>query len=131
MVFKEVGNEFPESWNPEAGESIEGIFKQHKIDVGKKKYSIYILEVNGELKTVWGSKVLDERMLSVKIGELIRITYEGFNDPEKEDWKKFKVEVDKTEEETTEELEAEAEDETEGKPEEPEDSEEEAETTEE
>ena len=109
MVFREVGNEFPKRWKPtEVGESIEGIYKQHKPDVGPKKYSIHTLEVDGELRSIFATKVLDERLLAIKVGDKIRITYEGWNNPATEDWMKWKVELDGPESEEDAEDEAEA-----------------------
>lgn len=106
MVFKKVGEDLPPIWQPENdGDSIEGILKQAKSDIGKNKSMLYTIEVDGELKSVWGSKVLDDKMLHVAVGDLIKITYGGYNDPDKEDYKKFTVEKDTPEEDSKEESE--------------------------
>ena len=83
MVFKEVGNEPTEEWKPtDAGDFIEGIYAKKKTEVGPNKSNLYIFEINGELKSLWGSKVLDDRMdsLKINIGDTLRITYEGKNE---------------------------------------------------
>lgn len=100
MTFKEVGKELPEEWKPtEAGEFIEGIYAKKKTEVGPNKSNLYIFEIEGKLKSVWGSKVLDDRMddLNIEIGDTLRVTYEGEN--EKPKYKKFKVEKDFPDEE--------------------------------
>ena len=91
MVFKEVGNELPEQWNPETeGESIEGVYKQKKSDVGKNKSTIYIINVAGILTSIWGYTVLDDKMNYVDIDDTIKITYLGIE----KNYKNFKVEKD-------------------------------------
>jgi len=93
MVFKEVGKELPEVWTPKKeGDFIEGIYAQRKSNVGPNNSNLYVLEIEGKLKSVWGSTVLDDLMVdpNIKIGDTLRITYDGENDKPK--YKKFKVE---------------------------------------
>jgi len=95
MVFKEIGKELPKQWKFEKeGDFIQGIYAKKKTDVGKNKANLYIFEVEGKLKAVWGSTVLDNAMddPQIEIGDAIRITYEGEN--EKPKYHKFKVEKD-------------------------------------
>ena len=95
MTFKEIGNEPTEEWKPtEAGDSITGIYAKKKTKVGPNKSNLYIFEIEGKLRSVWGSKVLDDRMdnIHIEIGDTLRITYEGKN--EKPEYHKFKVEKD-------------------------------------
>lgn len=113
MTFKRIGEDLPETWEPESGDSIEGIYKGKQHNVGKNKSTIYNIEVYGELKSVWGSTVLDRKMMGVKEEETIRITYDGKD--EVKDYKKYTVEVDKPDEETKEEEEKDAAD-SEGEP---------------
>lgn len=97
MVFKEVGNELPEVWNPEnEGDQIEGIYIKKKENVGENKSNLYILDVDGTHKSIWGSTVLDDKMDYVSVGDKIRITYQG----KEKNYKKYLVEKD--EPETTE-----------------------------
>jgi len=95
MVFKEVGNEFPEEWKPtEVGETLEGIYARKKTEVGPKKGNLYIFDVDGKAKAVWGCKVLDDKMddLKISLGDVLKITYEGKD--EKKGYHKFKIEKD-------------------------------------
>ena len=95
MVFKEIGKELPEQWKFEnEGDFIQGIYAKKKTDVGKNKANLYLLEVEGKLKAIWGSTVLDNAMEDpqIELGDTIRITYEGEN--EKPKYHKFKVEKD-------------------------------------
>ena len=96
MTFKIVGSELPEQWKPEkAGDFIEGIYSQKKENVGKNKANLYLIEKDGSLKAIWGSTVLDDKMVYVKIGDRIRITFQGTD--EEKDYKKFLVEKDEPE----------------------------------
>jgi len=61
---------------------------------------LYGLECQGESVSVWGSTVLDQRMMLVKIGDKIKITYKGLSEAKagRQPAKLFKVEVDEPEE---------------------------------
>jgi len=95
MVWKSVE---PEVWKYEnEGELIEGVLVEvvPKTDECGTKY--YIENTSGQW-IVYGTVVLDERMGSVKIGELVRVTYKGSKpnkDKRKNDTKIFKVEVNR------------------------------------
>jgi len=103
MTFEKVGEDLPELWEPKEGDSITGVYKAVQHNVGKNKSNMYTIEVDGELKNFWGSTVLDGKMLSVKVEDTIRVTYEGKN--ESPEYKKYTIEVDKPEEENAEESE--------------------------
>lgn len=95
MTFKEVGKELPEQWKFEnEGDFIQGVYVQKKTEVGRNKANLYILEVEGKLKAVWGTAVIDNSMTdpNISIGDTIRITYVGEN--EKPKYHKFKIEKD-------------------------------------
>lgn len=95
MVFKEVGKELPEIWKPtDAEDFIEGIYVQKKVNVGENKANLYVIEIEGKLRAVWGCTVLDNAMTdpSIEIGDTLRITYEGVNNKPK--YHKYKVEKD-------------------------------------
>lgn len=95
MTFKKVGEELPEQWKPEKdGDSIEGRYFQKKENVGKNKANLYIIEVKSELKAIWGCKVLDDKMIYVNIGDILRITYKGLEKGKKQDYHKYDVEKD-------------------------------------
>lgn len=93
MTFKEVGAEFPEMWKPEKeGDSIEGTYAQKKLEVGKNKSTVYILDCDGTPRSLWSSTVLDDKMTYCTILDKIKITYQG--EDEEKGYKKFKVEKD-------------------------------------
>lgn len=95
MTFKEIGKELPEQWKFEnEGDFIQGIYVQKNTEVGVNNANLYVLEVEGKLKSIWGSTVLDNKMVDpkIEIGDTIRITYEGEN--KKPKYHKFKVEKD-------------------------------------
>lgn len=97
IVFKEVGTELPEIWSPEKkDDSIEGIYVKTKSNVGINKANLYILDVDGVIRSMWGSTVLDDKMVHVSEGDKIKITYLG-KDKEK-NYHKYKVEKDEPEE---------------------------------
>ncbi len=72
-----------EVWNPEEGDNISGIYLGVQHDVGENKSSIYSIEVSeGKKVGVWGSKVLDGKMIGVKIGQQVKIEFNGKIKPE-------------------------------------------------
>ncbi len=93
MAKKEVGTELPELWLPtKKGDSIEGIYMKKKENVGKNKANLYVLEVDGVRRSVWGSTVLDDKMDDVQIRDIVTITFEG--DDIDKGYHKYKVEVE-------------------------------------
>ena len=96
MTFKKIGEDLPETWEPKKGDSIEGIYKGKQHNVGKNKSTIYNIKVDGELKSIWGSTVLDRKMMQVDEEDIIRITYDGKH--EEKEYKEYTVEVDKPDE---------------------------------
>jgi len=94
MPYNEIGTELPEVWSPEnEGDNIEGVYVKKKENVGKNKANIYILDVDGVKKSVWGSTVLDDKMDDVAPGDKIKITYLG----EEKNYHKYKLEKDEPE----------------------------------
>jgi hypothetical protein len=81
------------------GDSIEGVLIKVQDNVGPQQSMLYTLEANGEVTSVWGSTVLDQRMVGVKIGDLIRIVYKGLGEasPGKNPPKIFQVLIDRPE----------------------------------
>lgn len=101
MAFKE--NE-PGTWKPESdGDSITGVLINIENDVGANNSKLYTLEVESKPTNIWGSAVLDQRMVGIKVGTLIRITFKGLGEPTfgKQAPKIFKVEYDDGIKETT------------------------------
>ena len=97
MVFEEVN---PTVWIPsEDGDSIEGIFVSADSNVGANDSMLYHLEVEGKPVSVWGSAILDQRMVAIKPSQKTRITFKGLGEKKigKNAPKIFKVEVDSEE----------------------------------
>jgi len=95
MAYEELN---PGMWIPENEEdSIEGIFVKAEHDVGPQKSTLYHLEVEEKPMLFWGSTILDQRMVWVKSGDKIKVTYKGLAEkqPGKNPAKIFKVEVDR------------------------------------
>ena len=96
MAYKEIGTELPEVWSPKKeNDSIEGVYVKKKENVGENKANLYILDVDGVRRSVWGSTVLDDKMDDVAPGDKIRITYLG----KEKKYHKYKLEKDEVDEE--------------------------------
>lgn len=95
MAFTENN---PGFWKPEKeDDSIEGVLIKIVENVGANKSMLYTIEKDGKPTNIWGSTILDQRMVGIKVGDLIRITYKGLGEKVggKNAPKIFKVEVDK------------------------------------
>lgn len=67
-------------WKPEKkGESVEGLYINKDENVGENNSNIYFIEQlkDNEVIQIWGTTILDNRMRIVKIGQQVKITYEG------------------------------------------------------
>jgi hypothetical protein len=73
--FKEVTLEAGEVWDKE--EPIEGVFLKAEQDVGPNKSHMYSIKTADGVVKVWGSTVLDDKLLGVPQGTYIKIEYEG------------------------------------------------------
>ena len=93
MVWKNVE---PEVWKPQSkGEQVEGVLVNIE-PKGSEMSSKYYVETIAGVKLVFGSTVLDDRMKSIKVGEIIRVTFEGtVENKRKQSVKIFKVEVNR------------------------------------
>lgn len=94
MVFKEL--EIKDWEYPDSGDCIEGVLISKKFNVGPNKVALYLVETQSGFMNVWGATILDARMVPIKEGDKIRITYKGLGEA-KEDQnapKIFKLEVD-------------------------------------
>ncbi len=73
--MKEVTLDNSEVWDKE--EPIEGTFVRTETNVGPNESNMYTIKTDsGEVK-VWGSTVLDDKLMSVPQGTFVRIEYEG------------------------------------------------------
>ena len=84
----------PAVWKPENhGEQIIGTLIS-KVPKAEQVSARYYIENNGKTYLLWGSAVLDSRLLFVPIGSRVRITFEGMNKNKSgQDLKMYKVEV--------------------------------------
>lgn len=70
-------------WKPtKKDESIEGLYINKETEVGENKSNIYYIERldNHEMVQLWGTTILDQRMIPVKIGQQVLITYKGLGE---------------------------------------------------
>jgi hypothetical protein len=70
-------------WKPEKdGDSIHGLYINKESHVGQNDSNLYYIEKldDHEVLQVWGSTVLDQRMMPVKTGQEIKITYKGLGE---------------------------------------------------
>ena len=75
MAFEKIE---VDTWKPtEDDKSVEGIFIKSESEVGTNKSMLYHIEVEGKPKAVWGSAILDPKMIAVKPQDLIKIEYLG------------------------------------------------------
>lgn len=70
----------PRVWKYEnEGDQIEGILQEKRENIGMKNSKAYYIQVRGEREPVmvWGSAILDDRLVLVDVGSEVRITYKG------------------------------------------------------
>ena len=95
MAYQEIN---PSAWvYSKAGDFVEGVLIRVQDDVGVNKSMLYSIETPEGVKSVWGATILDEKMALVKVGDKIKITFQGTAEAKKgkNPAKKFTVEVDK------------------------------------
>jgi len=95
MTFEEVDSQ---AWKPEnENDEIVGKWISSEKNVGANNSMLYTLEVDNKPIGVWGSTVLDPKMLGVKEEEMVKIIYLGKGEakPGKNAPKLFKVLVDR------------------------------------
>ncbi len=95
MTYKEVVD--PLIWTYENdGDFIEGVLVNKQDQVGPNNSWIYTIETLEGVKSVWGAAILDSRMVAVKLGAKLKITFKGLGEAKggHNPPKIFKVEVD-------------------------------------
>lgn len=91
--WKEVVLEQGDVWDK--SEPLEGQFVKVEHDIGPKKSNMYTVKTDdGEVK-VWGSTVLDDKLMGVPQGSYVKLEYEG-KKPSKtgNEYHSFKVFID-------------------------------------
>ncbi len=72
-----------EVWSPEEGDEISGVYLGVQKEIGENKSNLYTIEVEaGKQMGAWGSKVLDGKMISVSVGQQVKIVFNGKIKPE-------------------------------------------------
>jgi len=96
MTYQEIN---PTDWKFETdGDFIEGVLLRKQDNVGVNKSMLYSVEtLDGDVKSVWGSAILDSRMALAKVGDKIKITFKGLAEAKggHNPAKIFKLEVDR------------------------------------
>ncbi len=73
-----------EIWNPEEGDEISGTYLGVQEEVGENKSNLYAIETSEAKQLgVWGCKVLDGKMIGIKIGQQVKIKFNGRVKPDK------------------------------------------------
>jgi hypothetical protein len=98
MAFKEIETIYPDLWDWDENDTLEGIYrgvedKNTKFGVSK----MYYVTPSGEADQVgfWGGAILDNKMAQVKAPSRVRIVYDGKEATEKGNQvKMFTVQVD-------------------------------------
>lgn len=73
--WKEVTLESSDVWDKQ--QPIEGKFVKVETEIGPNKSNMYTIKTDdGEIK-VWGSTVLDDKLMGVPEGSYVKIEYEG------------------------------------------------------
>lgn len=69
---------------------LRGMYLDVRTGIGANKSNMYIIESNGDIVGVWGSKVLDDLMAKIEVGTEVGIICLGQlpqqNDPDKTFW---------------------------------------------
>lgn len=96
MAYKPIE---PNTWKPEnKGETFEGILIEKKENIGTNKSNLYCFEdFSKKPMMIWGSAIIDDKMNYVKIGDKVKITYNGRAEKGKAGKnppKLFRIEVD-------------------------------------
>ena len=74
----------------EIGQEIVGILKNIRRDVGENKSIMYeIEEEDGSIISIWGSTILDNRMIRVDVGDKVKIIYKGKKQSQKNKTRSF------------------------------------------
>jgi hypothetical protein len=73
----EVGGFGSELWDPQESPVIVGFRSGTRYEVGPHKSTMYELDTREGLRSVWGTRVLDNKMEHVPAGALVRIEQLG------------------------------------------------------
>ena len=70
---------YPDTWRPEAGDTIVGKYVSMEEEVGKYSQNVYVLEdtETGAKTSVFGNVVMDDKMAEAEFGDTVGIKYIG------------------------------------------------------
>ena len=72
------------------GAVIEGTFVEKEEHVGENDSNVYTIKTNdGQLRTLWGSSILDIRFKHLEKGELVKVEYLGTEPSQKRKGKSY------------------------------------------
>jgi len=67
-----------ELWDYEMQEKLVGIYKSKKENIGPNKSNMYFVEdKKGNLRSFWGTALLNDRFSDINIGEEVKLVYKG------------------------------------------------------
>ena len=75
IEFEQITPEIYKFENPE--DSITGVLLEKLSNIGANESNMYALETKEGFQKIWGSTVLDNLMAYVKVGDIVRITFQG------------------------------------------------------
>lgn len=81
------------TWNPEEGETIEGVLVEKLENIGKYNSKLYKIKTENKIVDVWGKKQLDALMELAEVGDKISITYVGLEQVNDFQMKKYELEL--------------------------------------
>lgn len=80
MEFEQINNqqEGTIQWKPNEGESLIGEYTEKREDCGFEKYTFYIINDGEDEYSLLANTVLTSLFEHIHVGDIIKITYEGF-----------------------------------------------------
>lgn len=87
------GGSYPDTWDFKKKDTILGRLKSKRSDVGPNKSNAYTIVTEDGDYTVWGSKILDDKLSEVPMGNMVKIKFNGWGESEKSGrtWKDYSV----------------------------------------
>ena len=79
-----------DTWNFDEAPEMVGLYLGHEEGVGENDSNLYTFEVDQKNISVWGSTVLDIRLKNVKVGEEVKIVFNGMKDSPNRKGKQYK-----------------------------------------
>lgn len=87
------GGSYPDTWDFEDKDTIVGRYKSKRENVGPNESTVYTIVTEDGEYAVWGSKILNDKMSEVQLGEMVRIKFVGWGESESSGrtWKDYRV----------------------------------------